>query len=175
VAKLLKINRLQVFTWRSKTIFTAMKNWCWIIVVLMLASSCLESAECIKSGSPAMVISFKKLSDGTADTVSLYNITAEGTDFVFYKTDPDALDILNGSAVVSVNPYAEETLFTFYLETQPVTLRVGYKNEVRFISEECGSDRVQIDLTILETQFDSVRVVNNVLTRDSLTNIEIYN
>jgi hypothetical protein len=173
VAKLLKINRLQVFTWSSKTIFTAMKNWCWIIIVIALASSCLETAECVKRGSTGLVISFKKLSDGTADTVTLHSITAEGTDFVFYNAGPDGLDI--GAAVVSVNPYANETLFTFLIEAQPVTLKVGYKNEVRFISEECGGDRVQIDLTILETQFDSVRVVNNVLTRDSLTNIEIYN
>ena len=144
--------------------------------MISLASSCLESADCIKNGDTALVISFKKLSDGKADTVALYNISAEGSDSVFYKTaNPDPLNTLIGSAIVSVNPYAEETLFTFLLETQTVTLKVGYRNEIRFISEECGSDRVQRDLTILETQFDSVRVVNPVLTKNRTPNIEIYN
>lgn len=153
-----------------------MKNWCWIIIVLVSASSCLDNADCIKNGDTALVVSFKKLSDGLADTVTLYNVTAAGSDSVFYKSSGvDGLDVLNGSALLSVNPYAEETLFTFFFETQQVTLKVGYKNEVRFISEECGSDRVQRDLTILETQFDSVRVVNNVLTRNRTPNIEIFN
>jgi hypothetical protein len=176
MAKLLKINGLQVFTWSSKTIFTAMRTWCWIIILAVFASSCLETAECIKNGDTALVISFKKLSDGLADTVILYNISAVGSDSVFYKyLEPDKLDTLEGSALLAVNPYAEETLFTFLYEARQVTLKVGYKNEVQFISEECGSDRVQTDLTILETQFDSVRVVNNVLTRNRTTNIEIFN
>lgn len=153
-----------------------MKNWCWIILMIVLVSSCLESAECVKSGDTALVINFKKLSDGKADTVILLNVSAAGSDSVFYKSsDPDELDTLNGAALLAVNPYADETLFTFSYETQQVTLKVGYKNEVRFISEECGSDRVQMGLTILETQFDSVRVVNNVLTKNRTTNIEIYN
>jgi len=144
--------------------------------VIALASSCLDSAECIKNGDTALVISFKKLSDGKADTVYFYNVAAEGSDSVFYKSsEPDEIDTLNGSAIVAVNPYAEETLFTFLYEMQTVTLKVGYKNEIRFISEECGSDRVQTNLTILETQFDSVRVVNHVLTKNRTTNIEIYN
>lgn len=122
-----------------------------------------------------MVIDFKQLSDGKADTVALYYISAAGSDSVFYKTNPDVLKLVLNPVLVSVNPYADETELTFVLETGPVTLRVGYQNEVRFISEECGSDRVQVDLTILETQFDSVKVVNSVLTRDRRTNIEIYN
>lgn len=144
--------------------------------MMVLASSCLESAECIKSGDTALIIRFKRLSDGKPDTVKLYNVAAEGSDYVFYKTsEPDELNILVDTVKLAVNPYAEETLFTFLLETETVTLKVGYRNEVRFISEECGGDRIQRDLTILETQFDSVRVVNDVLTKNRATNIEIYN
>ncbi len=163
--------------WQSKTIFTAMKNWCWIFFVLLIVSSCLDDADCLRKADTALKISFKKLSDGTADTVILYNIYAAGTDSVFYKSsEPDKLDTLNGSAILAVNPYAEETLFTFLFEGDNTkTLKVGYKNETRFVSEACGSERVQINLTILETQFDSVRVVNNLLSTSTTTNIEIYN
>jgi len=122
------------------------------------------------------MISFIKLSDGEADTVVLYNVTAAGADSIFYKSsEPDELDTLNGSALLAVNPYAEETLFTFLFETEEKTLKVGYKNEIRFISQDCGSERVQYNLTVLETQFDSVRVVNEVLSISRSTNIEIYN
>jgi hypothetical protein len=146
-----------------------MRNWCWIIFMMVLASSCLEEAECVKSGDTALVIKFKKLSNGTADTLFVDQVVAAGADSVFYSSQP-----LNGTAVLSVNPYAEETEFTFVLESGQKTLKVGYRNEVRLISEECGSDRVQVDLTILETQFDSVRVVNSALTKNRATNIEIF-
>ena len=152
-----------------------MRNRWWIILMMAFGSSCLDSAECVKEGDTALVISFKNLSDGKDATVTLLHVTAEGTNNVFYKEDPDVLNTLTGKALLSVNPYAEETLFTFVFETEQRTLRVGYKNQVQFISEECGSDLKQIDLKILETQFDSVRVVNKVLTKDRTPNIEIFN
>jgi hypothetical protein len=150
------------------------KNWGWIIFVAILISSCLDDADCLRSGSPALVIAFKDLSTGKADSVIFFKIAAEGTDSVFYQDNPDEKDTL-ASVTISVNPFENETLFTFFLETEEKNLRVGYKNEVRFVSEECGSERIQYDLQILETEFDSVRVVNNVLTSKRSTNIEIYN
>ncbi len=153
-----------------------MKNWSWIFFVLLIVSACLDDADCLRSADNALVISFKKLSDGKADTVILYNISALGADSIFYKSsEPDELDTLNGSALLAVNPYATETLFTFSFDGEDKTLKVGYKNETRFVSEECGSERVQYNLTILETQFDSVRVVNRLLSTSRTTNIEIYN
>jgi hypothetical protein len=150
------------------------KNWVWIIFSIILISSCLDDGDCLRSGDPALVISFKNLSTGSADSLVFYNIAAEGADSVFYQDDPDVRDTL-GTVTIAVNPFENETLFTFFLEAEQKTLRVGYKNEIRFISEECGSERVQYDLKVLETGFDSVRVVNPVLTKKRSTNIEIYN
>jgi hypothetical protein len=153
-----------------------MKNWLWIIFLTVMAFSCLEDPECIRNGDTALVINFKKLSDGKADTVVLYKIAAGAADSIFYQQTPvDIRDTLNGSALLSVNPFANETLFTFYFESEEKILRVGYKTEARFISDECGSEQLQYDLEILETQFDSVRVVNKRLSTSRSTNIEIYN
>lgn len=145
--------------------------------MVVIVSSCLDDPDCVRTADTALVISFKRLSDSAVDTVILYNIGAAGTDSIFYKsTEPDELDTLIGSALLSVNPYAEETLFTFLFPAGVErTLKVGYKSQSRFISEECGSERNQFDLTILETQFDSVRVVNPVLSTSRSPNIEIFN
>ena len=144
--------------------------------MLIIVSSCLDDPDCVRTADTALVISFKRLSDNKADTAIVYNISAAGTDSIFYKTEPDELDTLIGTALLSVNPYAEETLFTFFFRAGVErTLRVGYKSQAKFISEECGSERNQFDLTILETQFDSVRVVNPVLSTSRTPNIEIFN
>ena len=102
------------------------------------------------------------------------NIAAAGADSIFYNNYPaDKKDTVT-TALVEVNPFANETLFTFNFTNGQKTLKVGYKNEVRFVSDECGSERFQYNLKILETQFDSVRIVNNVLSTKRTVNIEIF-
>lgn len=139
----------------------------------------MENDVCLRGADNALVIEFKKFSNGVAvsDTVTFMNIEAEGTNGVFYLDDPDVMDtlIVDEAAFVTVNPYAEETLFTFNnFKGDTLILRVGYKTEVRFVSEECGSERLQYDLSIRETTFDSVRVVSNSLNKGESTNIEIF-
>jgi hypothetical protein len=174
-AKLLKINGQWVFTWAPKTIFTAMKKWRWVIFLMIIVGACLDDPDCLRKADTTLVISFKRLVDSEADTAIFYNISAVGTDSIFYKTkEPDVRDTLS-TVYVDVNPFAEETSFTFLFDVDSTkTLSVGYVNESRFVSEECGSERVQRGLHVLETQFDSVRVVNNILSTNRTTNIEIY-
>lgn len=156
-----------------------MQKACWVLFIflIVLGGSCLDNDVCLRGADNALVIEFKKLSDGLADTVTFMNIEAEGTNAVFYLDDPDVMDtlIVDEAAVVTINPYAGETNFTFNnFGGDTVTLKVGYKTEVRFVSEECGSERLQYDLKILETTFDSVRVVRHSLNKGQSTNIEIY-
>lgn len=125
-----------------------------------------------------MVIEFKKRSDNLADTVTFLNIEAVGVDSVFYKDSPeDLMDTLfvDDVAIVAVNPYAVSTFFTFNdFRGETKTLEVSYKTEVRFVSEECGSERVLYDLKIASTSFGDVRVIRNSLNKGRSTNIEIY-
>lgn len=155
-----------------------MQKWCWVLLIFILLGSCLDNDICLRGADNALVIEFKKFSEGVAvsDTVTFLNIRADDV-ALFYATSPDVLDTLfaDESAVVTINPYGEETLFTFNnFRGATKTLRVGYKTEVRFVSEECGSERLQYDLKVLDTSFDSVRVVRNSLDKGRSTNIEIY-
>lgn len=148
-----------------------------MIFLVVLGGSCLDSDICLRGADNALVIEFKKLSDGLSDTVTFLNVEATGADSVFYKDNPDLIDTLfvDDVATISINPYADTTFFTFNdFRGEIKTLKVGYKTEVRFVSEECGSERLQYDLKILETTFDSVRVVRNSLDKGQSTNIEIY-
>lgn len=144
----------------------------FILFVILLA--CLEEPDCLHEGDTALVIDFRKLLKNEKDTLILDYITGEGADSVFYLQKPaDTRDTLT-SAIVAVNPFSNETLFTFYFPLTSKTLRVGYQTDASFISEECGSEQIQRQLVILETEFDSVRVVNNVLSSSRTTNIEIF-
>jgi len=156
-----------------------MQKACWVLIIFLvvLGSSCLDNDICLRGADNALLIEFKKLSDGLSDTVTFLNVQATGADSVFYKDNPDLIDTLfvDQAATISINPYADSTRFTFNdFRGETKTLTVGYKTEVRFVSEECGSERLQYDLKVLKTTFDSVRVVRNSLDKGQSTNIEIY-
>ena len=150
-----------------------MKKWSWVILLAGMAVACLDDPECLRTADTTLVISFKTL-DNQTDTTVFYNIEALGSDSIFYKTAPDLRDTVT-TVYVDVNPFENETTFTFQFDVDSSKiLRVGYKNDTRFISEECGSERVQYNLKVLETEFDSVRVVNGYLSTNRTPNIEIY-
>lgn len=146
-----------------------------LFVGSLILVSCLDAPDCIRNADTALVIRFKRLPDGKNDTLVFYRVETAGTDSIFYGQDPDVPDTLKGTPMIlSVNPYADTTEFTFYLPTVERTLSVSYHRAVRFISEECGSEVSLNGLRVTSTDFDSVRVVNPILSKARTVNIEIY-
>jgi hypothetical protein len=146
-----------------------------LVVCALMLVSCLDEPDCIRNADTALIIQFKRLLDGKNDTLIFYRVEATGTDSIFYGQQPDVLDTLRGTAMIlSVNPYSVATEFTFYLPVVERTLSVSYDRSTRFISEDCGSEVSLLGLTVTSTDFDSVRIVNPVLSKARTTNIEIY-
>lgn len=146
----------------------------------VLAWSCLEDPNCVKQGDTALVISFRKLAENKLDTVVIYQITAEANgmqaDSIFYSPGDEADTLRSQSAIIAVDPSATETSFTFFLpEGEQKTLQVSYQSNLIFISEDCGTDQLISNLRIVNTTFDSVRVVNGALSKNRNINIEIFN
>ncbi|MCK6617040.1 MAG: DUF6452 family protein [Cyclobacteriaceae bacterium] len=142
---------------------------------IVVASSCLDEADCIRNADTALVIQFKRLLDGKNDTLIFYRVEATGTDSIFYGQSPDVLDTLRGTPMIlSVNPNTPVTSFSFYLPVLEYSLSVEYDRSARFISEDCGSEVSLNNLRISFTDFDSVRVINPILSTARTVNIEIY-
>lgn len=150
-----------------------MKNAFWLLLLTLF--SCLDQPDCLRTSDTALVVSFRKLEGGARDTVVLYQVIALGADSIFYSPGnvPDTLRGVN--ALLAVDPFSTETSFTFYFHENEKELRVGYNREMRFVSDECGSELFLSSLEILSTTFDSVRVVNRQLSKSRTVNIEIFN
>jgi len=152
----------------------AVKSWFWFVLLLALAA-CLDDPDCIRNADTGLVIQFKRLLDGKNDTLIFFRVEASGTDSIFYGQQPDELDTLRGTAMLlAVNPHAVATEFTFFFPVLEHTLIVEYNRSARFISEDCGSEVSFSGLKVTSTSFDSVRVVNPVLSKNRTVNIEIY-
>ncbi len=99
---------------------------------------------------------------GKGDTVYLRNFPMVGEDARLISFD------------TVLNYFLESGRLDFEGDGTSNFLTFGYNVKNQFISEECGSSFVLSDLTVLEHNFDSVRVINSSPTKAGGTNIEIY-
>ncbi len=146
---------------------TMLKRGYWF-VLLVLAGSCLDKPDCYELNNNYAGISFFKLYDGKTDTLSIIGITSPASDSVFYPF------VRATGLQLELNPYEPNT--DYLIETTLGTYRMvlGYRSEVKFVSEDCGTSTQLSDLEIEYDEFDSVRLVNDILTDPAQTNIQAY-
>jgi hypothetical protein len=137
-------------------------------VVLIFMGSCLDEPDCFQLSNNYIGITFKKLFDGKADTLTLFGITAPSTDSIFYPFKRAV------SVQLELNPYESSTDFTFQTIYGSQQLAIGYRSSVQFVSEECGIRTLLSDLQIGDHDFDSIRLVNPALSNPPVTNLEVY-
>lgn len=150
------------------------KKALWFLFFLMMSvSSCLEDPDCFLLNNNVVQISFRKLWDGTTDTVTFIGIFAENAvkDSVFYSNST----ISNGTVTLPLNYLENQTIYTFRQPQDTSQLTLYYASKAQFVSEDCGERFVLTDLTVGSHGFDSVRVVNSNLSNNpSAPNIIIY-
>ena len=168
-----KIRQVHVFSGDRDGIFAAvMKIAFFLLIAILFFTACLEDADCLRQSSTRLRIAFKKKSDGTNLQVDIKQILALGSDSIFYA--PDDVTMRNAVELL-INPYDTQTSFVFQLPDEPDTeLMVGYSSQTRFISPDCGREEIFTGLHVVNSGFDSLRVINNVLSEANTVNIEIF-
>jgi len=142
----------------------------WFLVLVMVAAACLDEPDCYLLNNYVIGISFKKIENSTADTVSL---TAYG------PLEPPLAFYLGDTAISRVflplNYFQEETSYVFQNGDSVDLLQLEYLSQAQFVSEDCGEKFVLSNLRVADHTFDSVRLVVDVPTREGNTiNIEIF-
>jgi hypothetical protein len=109
-----------------------LKKSFWFICLLSVAA-CLDEPDCYQINNNYVGISFKKIFDNKADTVSFIGITTPSSDSIFYPyTRATGIQL-------ELNPFQEYTDFT--METifnEMFLLNLGYESTLQFVSEDCG-------------------------------------
>jgi hypothetical protein len=139
-----------------------MKKLNWLLFFLIVAVSCLDEPDCYQLHNDILGITFRVMGTGQADTVYLENFPRQG----------QAARIVSFDTVL--NYFLESGHFDFEGVNTSNFLSFAYNVKNEFISEECGSSFVLSDLSVLEHNFDSVRVINPTPTKAGGANIEIY-
>ena len=96
----------------------------------------------------------------------------------FTSIVPSNMVITNGTDSVSavyliVDPTKTEATYTFEWAGRTDNIVLDYTNQTIVLSPDCGSYVFQDNLTVRETSFDSVRVINQRLLTSVGVNLEI--
>lgn len=143
-----------------------LKKAFWFIVLLSVGS-CLEKPDCFQLNNNYIGITFRKLFDGKADTLSFIGITTSTTDSVFYAFKAASSIQLELNPFISSTDFKLETIFGSH------DLDVGYSSAIQFVSDECGIRTTLSDLTILKHSLDSLRIKNPRFTNPAQQNLEV--
>jgi len=155
--------------------------WWWtlksLILVVLLAGliNCAPDEICFTENDTRVKISFKKVIYRDTDSAFLENdtlifsqITALLTDSLFVVSDTLTTIIL------PVNTGADVTVFILDSDQGSDTLEFSYNRQQRLISVECGPEQVIDNLEAGQSTFDSLGILNQELTEQVTTNVEIY-
>ena len=141
------------------------------IFVVAIAVSCLNEPDCYQLNNDTAVIYFKIIGGGSYN-VYVKTVQSPASDIIILD------DTLGAGIPLPLNPKAEETFFTISTDEGDNFLRLGYKRQVQFVSAECGERYYYQELSVLEHDYDSVRVVNTIPAPTPLPagakNIEIF-
>lgn len=144
----------------------------WFLFFALLAVACLDEPDCFNLNNNIIGISFRKLADNKADTVAIVDITINGTDSVFHP-----FRLVTG-VELPLNFYATESDISFRRLNRDVvvdnTLLLSYLSQIQLVSEDCGERFLVSNLNVVDSDFDSVRVVNASPGNTASTNLIVY-
>ncbi len=138
----------------------------------MILPSCFEQTDCLINNTNILKISLKGLTLGKDTTVTFISIHVLKAETILYtnkelKTLEVPLLTTDSTTTVVFN-YTEKTKLV------SDTLVVGYRNELRVISIDCGAFLYQHDINIPKTTFEKTKVTSSVLLTTATKNLEIF-
>lgn len=139
------------------------------LLCLLVASSCFEQGDCLITNSTIAKIKLKSLKTKADTSFTFTSVQAVGGLELYKGKKLSALEL-------SVNPSTTQTMFILIQADRKDTLTLSYRNELIVIAPDCGAFEFQKDLAISKNTMgrDSVRVLNNQLTKSATVNAEIY-
>ncbi|MEM6524068.1 MAG: DUF6452 family protein [Bacteroidota bacterium] len=146
------------------------KRSIYFVIVLLTFTSCQDEADCISVTTDFANLQFYKIQDNELDTVDFISLKPLLSDSILL-----ADTTINGTIQLPINPNTESTAYAFETEFGLDTLILGYNTSTRLIAEDCGIEVIIFELKELRNDFDSIRIVNDVLIEDINEDIRIYN
>ena len=140
-----------------------------VMLIIFSIAGCSEIVDCKRETKTTARISFFKKIDGTSLEIAFDTITAIGTDSIFF-TVKDSLSVYD----IPLDPNSISTTFIFIKASVTDTLNLGYENQFVIIDQDCAPEIAFDNLEIINTSFDSLKIVERRLLIEVENNIKIF-
>ena len=146
-----------------------------VLICTLIVFAC-DDPDCIYQGGTSIKIGFYSDQDGKSQNVRINRLEIAGSDSLIVKTQVEV-----NSIILPINPSEESITVFFDTEYGFDTLQIGYSRNTQFISEDCGIETRYGGLSLVRSDFDSVRVTRpstdiNFLDATVVNeNIKVYN
>ena len=138
-------------------------------MIVVSIAACNEVVDCSRETKTTARISFFKKTDGTTLAIAFDTIMAIGSDNIFF-TALDSASVYD----LPLDPNVNSTTFIFIKASVMDTLNLGYENQFVIIDEDCVPEIAFNNLEILNTSFDSLKIVESRLLIEVENNIKIF-
>ena len=139
------------------------------MMIVFSIAACNEVVDCSRETKTTARISFFKKTDGSTLAIAFDTIMAIGSESFFF-TAIDSSSVYD----LPLDPNVNSTTFIFIKASVTDTLNLGYENQFVIIDEDCVPEIAFNNLEILNTSFDSLRIVENRLLVEVENNIKIF-
>lgn len=140
-----------------------------VMLIIFSIAGCSEVVDCKRETKTTVRISFFKITDGSSLEIAFDTITAIGTDSIFF-TVKDSLSVYD----IPLDPNSISTTFIFIKASVTDTLNLGYENQFVIIDQDCAPEIAFNNLEIINTSFDSLKIVERRLLIEVENNIKIF-
>jgi hypothetical protein len=142
------------------------------ILMVLVFFGCYEQTDCLINNTNALKIAFKGKTLGKDTTVTFISIRELKTPGNLYTNT----GVSSVSIPLQIKDSTTTVIFYYTEKSKPVsdTLTVSYLNQTRVISTDCGAYLYQLDVAVLKTDFEKVRVTSSVLLTTVTNNLEIF-
>lgn len=143
-----------------------------MILMVVLLPGCFEQTDCIITNTNILKISLKGKTLGKDTAVTFISIRVLNAETDLYANQ----EIKTLQVPVSTTDSLATVIFKYTEKTKLIsdTLVVGYRNELRVISRDCGAYLYQHDINVPKTTFEKTKVTASVLLTTVTKNLEIF-
>lgn len=160
--------RLGPKTYICRFNFSVLRVWLPFLCLLM-GTSCLDVGDCLVSNSNLVRVSLKSVKTKKDSTVAFTSVKLANGTVLYANKGLSSLEL-------PVDPSATVTAFYFQRDALNDTLIFQYRNEAVVVSPDCGAFPFQKDVNLVHNTFerDSVRWLNNQLSKTAKVNVEVF-
>lgn len=146
-----------------------MKGIIWFVFLLIIVCACLDEPDCFRVTNNQIGIVFRVLGSTRADSIPFEGLTISGANGVFDINQQTGL--LN----IPLNIAVDESNILF-IDSAGSTrfLNLAYFIQRQFVNDECGPKTNIINIRPVDSNFDSVRLVDGNAGAGGITNIELF-